>query len=79
MNSNERGCGSKRGTAPVIIVRLPADPHRPPLFLYITIIKKERTLLIKSINHTGGVGSSVHPLARVSNQSSSLVMYSWEM
>lgn len=47
--------------------------------LYITIIKKERTLLIKSINHTGGVGSSVHPLMRVSNQSSSLVMYSWEM
>ena len=52
-------------------------PHHT--FLYITIIKKEETLLIKSINHTGGVGSSVHPLVRVSNQSSSLVMYSWEM
>lgn len=52
-------------------------PHHA--FLYITIIKKERTLLIKSINHTGGVGSSVHPLGRVSNQSSWLVMYSWEM
>lgn len=63
----------------MIIVRLPAHPRPLLAFLYITIIKKERTLLIKSINHTRGVGSSVHPLARVSNQSSLLVMYSWEM
>lgn len=58
----------------MIIVRLPVHPpsslHRVNASFYITIIKKERTLLIKSINHTGGVGSSVHLLARVSNQSS---------
>lgn len=77
-------------TAQVITARLPSSFAPSPLAhtrthshteccLYITIIKKERTLLIKSINHTGGVGSSAHPLATVSNQSSPLVMYSWEM
>lgn len=50
------------------------EPPPPYILLqrcfYITIIKKERTLLIKSINHTEGVGSRVHLLAGVSNQSS---------
>lgn len=55
--------------------------HSHPLNTVFTLplLKKKRSLLIKSINHTGGVGSRVHPLARVSNQSSSLVMHSREV
>lgn len=55
---------------PLLLVHVHTHTHTGNSAFTLALLKKERTPLIKSINHSGGVGPWVHPLVALSNQSS---------